>query len=76
VLHTDLVGSAVSMTRRDYTLVADALLYSRPRDREDLRSWRQWEATADRIAWTLQHAYANFDLEKFQVHIHRKDTPG
>lgn len=64
------------MTRRDYRVVADALLFSRPRDREDLRSWRQWEITADRVAAELQSNYLNFDLGIFQAHIHREDTPG
>jgi hypothetical protein len=63
------------MSRKDYTVIADALLWSRPRDREDLRSWRQWSITADRIASELEAYYMNFDLARFQVHIRRGDTP-
>lgn len=66
----------MAMTRKDYIVIADALLGARPRDREDLRSWRQWEQTADRIANALQWNYTNFDLDKFETYIKREATPG
>lgn len=59
----------MSMTRKDFQVIADALRDSRPERQSDFdgNSYRnsQWNEDVDAVTYALQHNYHNFDTEKF-----------
>ncbi len=55
----------MSMTRKDYQVVAEALRETRPNQATDPGAFHQWQTVRNRVAWALKVNYRNFDIAKF-----------
>ncbi len=55
----------MSMTRKDYRVVADSLRQTRPNRRTDPGPYETWRRVRDDLAVELRVANSNFNREKF-----------
>lgn len=55
----------MSMTRKDFRVVATALRLVRPSEAQDPGAFETWRRTRNMVATELQLAYRNFRRDKF-----------
>jgi len=60
------------MTKKDYIIIADAFIRSRPDDIDsNYHIWGQWNSDLDSIIWELRHDNVRFDEGKFRDYIRK-----
>ena len=59
------------MSRKDYELIAEALIDSRP-DQDNVEAWSQWKFSVIRMAVALQSTNDRFNRSKFETYCEKK----
>ncbi len=55
----------MSMTRKDYRVVAEGLRLTRPNQATDPGAFHMWQTARNQVAVELKLNYRNFNIDKF-----------